>query len=796
MAGLHRKTLCYSLVCKYAEVFNLLATSLPKISNCAYAGLIPRYIQQRQNFNPYSMISHAIDASLTTKSLTFRPGGPPATFGIVVINRSEQFAAFELKILAAAFSGDSSWYRLSPEVSAAKPPGDRTDFQVEILESPIPHFVGTVNLTIKISSPQLATERRLVLPLTLEAGDRQPLVSVDLPIRRSQVYPCNVVDIPVRVQNLGLRPAEIILHLKDLEPTWVIGTTERRLRLETGRHEEITFQCQPPKASHAPSQDYLFTVTARNKEGATASAEGILEVLPVGFVQFEAQPSQQRIPAQGSWLPDCSSDTATFQLRFKNASNLLQRVAIEMQGKDCQMCQSTVNPVDANLPLGEETPVALSIKTKRPWIGRVKLLQFEVKAWLSDQRLGNTDPATQPLTLKVSPIVPAWLILALLALLSALLAILLQQPPVSHLAAVNAVRFNGSSGLLPLVLSGSDDCTIRSWTIAQKPFVGKETLRPQSSLAEGSLQAACSNRKLRSSQGLLAVVGQAVRTLELIPVNNSSVFAGLQNGEIQAWDVNTGKKQYVLKDQQDKTGDFALSLAFTEDASRLYSGYGSGTIREWQIPPSAQSRWNPNRLILPNRFQFQVWALALSPDRKMLVSAGQFKRLMLWNFAAAKKPVATQILLSSEFGNQGQNDFFWSIAFAGRSHLLATADSDGYITLWNLDKCQEIKPNNNVEDSSSQLPQTRCEISDRWRASQANIRSIRFTPDGQRLVSAGDDGQIIAWTLVGNKQDETKKVIVDTVSSKIINIDLATNERRTLIASGAEDSQVRLHLLK
>ena len=287
-----------------------------------------------------------------------------------------------------------------------------------------------------------------------------------------------------------------------------------------------------------------------------------------------------------------------------------------------------------------------------------------------------------------------------------------------------------------------------------------------------------------------------MRTLELIPVNNSSVFAGLQNGEIQAWNVNTGEKQYVLKDQQDKTGDFALSLAFTEDASRLYSGYGSGTIREWQIPPSGQSRWNPNRLLLPNRFQFQVWALALSPDRKMLVSAGQFKRLMLWNLAAPKKPVATQILLSSEFGNQGQNDFFWSIAFAGRSHLLATADSDGYITLWNLDKCQEIKPNNNVEDSSSQLPQTRCEISDRWRASQANIRSIRFTPDGQRLVSAGDDGQIIAWTLVGNKQDETKKVIVDTVSSKIINIDLATNERRTLIASGAEDSLVRLHLLK
>ncbi|MDV2997184.1 MAG: hypothetical protein N4J56_006889 [Chroococcidiopsis sp. SAG 2025] len=741
------------------------------------------------------MMNHVIDASLTTQSLTFRPG-ETATFGVIAINRSEQFAAFELEILAAA--GDrESWYRLSPEVSAAKPPGDRTQFQVEILASPIAYFVGDINLTVKVSSPQLATERRLVLRLTVEPGEKAPLLSVTLPRQRLQVYPRNTVDIAVQVQNLGLRSAEVVLNLKDIDLSWALGTAERRLQLEAGQQAEISFQCRPPGVSQTASQDYPFTVVARDRAGATVSTAGILEVLPVGFVQFEVQPSQQRLPAQSSQLKHWLSNIAIFQLQFKNASNLLQQVAIELRGKDCQSCQFQVDPENADLPLATETSVRLSVKVKRPWIGRVKRLQIEAKAWLSNQILGSTDPATQLLTLKVLPIVPMWLLLILLALLSALLAIILQPAPISHLATVNAVRFSGTSGRFPLVLSGADDCTIRSWMIAPSwLFVKPETLRPQGALAEGSLNAVCSNRKPESPQGLLAVLGQAVRALELIPVNNNQVFAGLENGEIQAWDVNTGRKQFSLKDGKDKTGDRVLSLAFTRNSRYLYSGYGSGTVRKWLIPPLGQSSSNPQRFILPDRFQFQVWAIALSPDEKILVSTGQFKRLLRWDLSQPGNPRPTQILLSSQFGNQGENDFFWSIAFAPKSHLLATADSDGYITLWNLQKCQIMK-SNYLKDSSSQLPQTKCEISDRWQASPADVRSIRFTPDGRQLVSAGDDGQIVAWAIAENKKhDPTQKQIVATLSRRIASIDLVADEQRTLIASGGEDFQVRLHLLK
>ena len=741
------------------------------------------------------MMSHLIDASLTTQSLTFRPGNP-VNFGVVAINRSEQFAAFELEILAAAGNEESNWYCLSPEVSVAKPPGDRTQFQVTILESPILHFVGTVNLTVKVSSPQLATERRLVLRLTVEPTEEAPLLRATLPTQRLQVYPRNTINITIQLQNLGLRPSEVAVYLKGIDLTWLIGTAERRLQLQANQRTEVSFECCPPGANQALSQDYPFTIVARDQEGATASASGILEVLPVGFVQFEAQPSQQQLPAKSRQLRHWLSNTAIFQLELKNLSNLLQQVAIDIQGKDCQSCQFQVNPETADLPLAKETAVNLIVQVKRFWIGRVRNLQIEAKARLSDRRL-NIEPATQLLTLRVIPIVPTWVLLLLLALLSALLAVILQPPPVSHLAAVNAVRFSSTSGRLPLVLSGAGDCTIRSWRESSWIFAKPETLFPQGALAEGSRDRVCNSLKPQSLKGLLAVTGQAVRVLELIPENNNLVFAGLEKGGIKVWNVNTGRHLYSLKDGQDTTNDRVLSLALTRDSRYLYSGYGSGAIRKWQIPLKGQPISDPQPLRTSKKYD-QVWALALSPDQKVLVSAGRYKNLICWDLSTPENNIGTKILLSSEFGSQGDRDYFWSIAFAPESHLLATADSDGFITLWNLDKCQMMK-SNYLKNSSSQPLETRCEIYDRWRASREDVRSIRFSPDGKQLVSAGDDGKIVAWTISekDKKHDPTKQQVVAEFPHGINSLDLiVTTNQRILIASGGQDSQVRIHPLK
>jgi WD40 repeat protein len=731
------------------------------------------------------ILSSVIDASLTTQSLIYRPRGPSVSFGVSVMNRSSQFASFQLEILAAGASEQTSWYRLSPDVSTAKSPGDRTDFQVEILDTPLPGFVGIVNLMVRVFSPQLSEERRLVLRLTLEPIGGLNLLQVGLPVERLQVYPRNIVDIPVTVKNLGAQSTEVFLQCTELESSWLICSAERRLEMSANQETTVTFQCQPPGADQVPSRDYPFTIVAKNREGSSFEAGGILEVLPVGFMQFEAQPQQQRIPVKSPWLPNWRARSGSFQLMFKNNSNLLQTVDLEVRGQDIKQCKIQFEPEKAVLPLGETTPVSLTVSPPRPWVGWSRRLKFEVKPWLSDPRLGSSDPATQTLFLKVFPIIPLWLLLAILSMIA---AAIFRPTPISHLAGVNAVKLGGTSGRLPLVLSASDDCSIRSWS-----GTDGETLEPQGSLSKGASIKTCTSAQPSSSKGLLAITQQAIRSLALVPVKNNQIFAGLENGAIKVWDINAGKELYTLRDPNDRTSDRILDLQFTRNSLTLYSSYGSGTIRSWQKARDIRFESKPAKVLkLSDRSAFQVWSLALSPDEKTLVSAGQFKRLILWDVSKSK-PSPQQLRLEDGTQNRGDNDFFWDVNFAPSAPILAASDSDGFITLWDLSKC--AKPTQTVHPAADRLPQRSCEQKARWQASETSVRKVLFTPDQHWLVSAGDDGQILAWHLTDrHTPDPTQRPKrIAILPSRVTSLDLIVNDHGIWIASGSEDAQVRLH---
>jgi WD40 repeat protein len=147
--------------------------------------------------------------------------------------------------------------------------------------------------------------------------------------------------------------------------------------------------------------------------------------------------------------------------------------------------------------------------------------------------------------------------------------------------------------------------------------------------------------------------------------------------------------------------------------------------------------------------------------------------------------------------SSGGGDYIWGLAFAPNApSILATADSDGYITIWDLTSCAKSKQGEGISELNCQ-PQAG--IKARWRASQQSIRSIAFSEDGRLLVSGGDDGKLMAWWLT-----PAYKIDVSTGATgqeiyhsdrKINSIDLKTIDRGIAIITGSEDFQVKLHQL-
>ena len=736
------------------------------------------------------MEKRLITVSLSTQRVTFQPGGQPASFEVNVRNDSDQQAQFQLEVLApGATRGAGDWYRLSPEVSVAKPAGDETAFQVYIVDAPFPNFVGIVNLTVKVVSPQLPGETRRVIALTVEPGVANAALSVMLTPQRVQAYPRNVVDLTAHVRNLTQQPIDALLRLSGISASWMLNGTERRILLNPRTDEYVTFQCQPPTVSQALSQAYPFQVEASSQGSAIVRTEGILDILPIGFIKFAVAPEQQAIPAAHSvnpaaqplpkfaarlaaylsikrWLPDFKTRSATVYAAFENVSNLIQQVNLVVQGKDCNRCRYEP-PMDASLGLGETVKLPLEIGVTRPWIGWIRTLNLDIYPQLRGAQAVDVEPPFQAIKLRVLPLIPLWLVLALLALLLALLFLLLRPEPIGHTNFVNAVRF--SSDALSVV-SGSDDCTIRRW------LVSENQLQPEGRLTGEPAQTSCAVKPLKP-EGVLAFT-RAVESLEFLPKDNDRVAAGLDNGAVQLWHLPTRQlAQVTLRDSSDPTDDRVFALAFTEDSRTLFSGHGSGKIRVWQRPTGGNFDSKPlPPLSLPPDQNYQVRTLAISPDGSLLVSAGSSNTLALWNPSNLQQPA--RLIMPQG----GDNDYIWDATFAPNSHLLATAHSNGEIKLWDLDRCakgQELILN--------------CTAQDQWQAAQkagnVAIRSVRFSPDGKRLVSASDDGKVRLWTLAS---PSSPGQLLYTSSAKVNAVDLVAADRNLLIVSGGDDHRVVL----
>ncbi len=739
-------------------------------------------------------MSFLLSATAFPSRLKLKPGKPAATFTVTVINESHKFASFQLELIAPGYAIDVSrrWYTTEPKVSTKKPPGDRTEFTVSISDTPTPGYVGQLELMVRVFSIDFRDETRQPISIDVEPGEAY--LSIELPLSKLQAYPRNPIEIPVKLYNPRRQTADVSLNIQGIDLAWLPDGPYQELQVLPGQQTVAHFICQPPDPLTAPCQDYPFSVEAMPADGSSSEVRGTLEVLPAGFVELSCEHKQLQIPAKRrfwgfSWGFKKSEPTK-FQFQLENNSNLWQDVDLIPEGRDAKRCEIDVVPESIILDPAEKIQADFVVRKSRPWLGLTR--RFLLEAVLSLKNTGNINsqvvpnPRSQLLELRVLPVVPPWLQAALLLLLLALLWLWANRKPPHHLEPVTTIQISGDAGT---VLSGSRDHTIRRWRVN-----------------EGQLEDA----------GILADTKKAVRVIRYRPEGNNIVAAGLENGEIQFWDILRRKQMKVLSLKKD---DRVFGLAFSRDSRFIYSGHGSGRVLEWNLDGSSQ----PVRQAVVD---FSISAIALSEisGQKLLLISGRYNQLALWDLTAdrlysvrydhqqsASPPPSAQPDGSTHtppitFSSQQQ--YIESLATANST--LATADNQGYISLWDLSKrrCKALPQLKNKQKNVTLFTRSQsCDIPllNQWNDGHQSkpVRSVAFTNNGCYLASAGDDGRVMVWPLtpLGRRVEETEDgktktaIEISRINTRLNSVDAVVNQNKLLVASDDYDNQIRFYRL-
>lgn len=726
-------------------------------------------------------------------------------FKVELINLSNEFASFEIELYPKdlTISPDVKWYSVEPEICSKIQPGDCTDFYIRILKAPIHAYNRTIELEIKVFSVEyeyLSTTK--IINLDVKYPD--DYFKIELPIKNITSYPGETIDIPWIIYNFSQNPKDVALTIKLTNPfqgdknysAWVNNEENfKMISVAGGQNKKDKFQLNIPlDTSHAVEGLYTFSIQSQYDRQNFCSDDGELNILPYGTVKFECPKPIQSIPSK-----KMQRNTAQYQLIFTNQSNVKQTIVPEVLVADNQEIEwCNRNEVIKSLeevPLKEPSSTYIKLKRKQHIFGRERRFVLQVVADVLYANNGQASkkiqalPNSQVLQLKVKPVIPFWLQIALLlGLLGSLLYLLhfLLQPQKTD-GHINSVRFIKNNNK-DIVVSGSSNQTISLWEnqIDDKPI---------------------------EEQRLIFRRGKPIRVIRERPGHDNQIVVALDTGELERWQIQPTSEQLGGKPFAKPGRAFALDFS---DPNTLFSGHASA-VYQWQWKNKNFINDMPIKKEL--KVDFVVSAISVIKEKSLLAVAGQFNQLLLWDWEnnyiykinyfddITKKNLKIKPVF-------GKNDYINSTAF--NNNILATADNQGFITLWDIDKnkitsCLKdlgSKVNNddkNNQANNEQANNPSCQnspiiIKKQWIASDnhESIRSIQITENAKNLVSVGEDGKIKLWCNIikGSKIERPPSYIINNFNTRLRSVSItnkAQNKNQILIATDTPNNQVKIH---
>jgi WD40 repeat protein/uncharacterized caspase-like protein len=289
---------------------------------------------------------------------------------------------------------------------------------------------------------------------------------------------------------------------------------------------------------------------------------------------------------------------------------------------------------------------------------------------------------------------------------------------ISHAGYTRAVAFSPNG---QLILSGSDDGTIKIWDVKSSRLVRTLDTVPSGTIAVSILQdgrrglSAHDDGRLRlwdlTSGAVLRTFGgdaRAATSLSISP-NGSRVLSGSDDFTAKLWDIGTGQ---LLRTFATKGAGAVSSVVLLPDGHTALSGGFGKPVYRWDIATGKviqEYKGHSNT----------VESVAISPDMRTALSSSSDNTMKLWD-------IATGRMLRSFGGKR----IFYSATFFGGMTVLSVGE--GGFQEWDV--------------TSGQLRRT---------FTTGSRGSIAVSPDERIAAVGGDRGLLELWDLASGRLMQT-----------------------------------------
>lgn len=254
-----------------------------------------------------------------------------------------------------------------------------------------------------------------------------------------------------------------------------------------------------------------------------------------------------------------------------------------------------------------------------------------------------------------------------------------------------------------------------------------------------------SHRLLRSIRASSRALGSLAMS-----ANGTEVATGGVDGFVRIWNTTSGRLVRVLSGHRGSVD----ALGFSQDGRYLISGAADSTARVWDLTSGRTihviegfkgsvrgvaigpgnrfvvtadglggttalwdtSSWRVIRSYRPPLHSQIPVDLALSPNGRLVATAGNDGNIRLWDFVANTKPRVLSGHINAVAG----------VAFSPNGKLLASGGFDDTGRLWNVATGKQLRV---------------------YTGHRGIVYSVAFSPDGLTLATAADDGTTRLWAV-------------------------------------------------